>query len=172
MSRVIPILSQKLMEASSSGDAILAFVTITHPNTPDIVRLVVDAADFMIAGQTFYASYFELNLLTDTEAPPSAEFSFPNVDRRAITLMRLVNSPPRVQFDLYSSEYFNLENDPRDVKDGLTLEPVYSAKSLYLTRMKATPSTVSGTLRSWDYRQETWPDKRVSQALLPGAYVR
>lgn len=175
--RAIPVLSRKLMEASSSGEAVLVFVEITHPQTPDVIRLVVDGADYIMEDddgddQTWHKSFFELELLTDTDQPPAARFRFPNVDRQAITLMRSIASPPRVAFKLVSAGYFDLTADPRTVKPALTVEPIYHAKSLFLTDITADQVQVEGTLRSWDFRQEQWPDKRVTQALLPGAFVR
>lgn len=170
--RSIPIIDRRSMEQPSSGDAELVFVTITHSEMADVVRLVVDGYDYLIAGNIWHKSAFELDLLTDNDKPPSAQFRFPNVDRAAIAKLRSVTGPCRVAFEVYSSVYFDLSADPRTVKPGLTLEPIYSASALFLTEVTADDVAVEGTLRSWDYRQESWPDMRATKRLVPGAYAR
>ncbi len=170
--RSIPLIDRRAIEQSNSPDAELIFVTITHPEMAETVRLVVDGHDYLIDGKTWNKSAFELDLLTDGDRPPTAPFRFPNVDRTAIAKLRRVNGPCRVAFDVYSSAYFDLTADPRTVKVGLTLEPIYSAKALFLTEVTADDVMVEGTLRSWDYRQESWPDMRATKRLLPGAYAR
>lgn len=172
MSRAISILSRRAFEAPQSEDAELFFVTVTHPEMTDIVRLVVDGVDYVIDGETFHKSAFDLDLLTDSDKPPSAQFRFPNVDRTAVAKLRRVNGPCRVRFDVYSSAYFDLSVEPRVVKAGLILQAIYSAKSLFWTEITAADVMVEGRLRSWDYRQESWPNMRATKALLPGVYAR
>ena len=170
--RVVPVLSRKLLQASSSEGAVLVFVTITHPLTLDVIRLVMSPVDHVLDGITFNKSWFNLNMLTDSERPPQAQFSFPNVDRQAMNLMRTIVGPPRVAFELYTSNFWEKTGDPRDEIDPLETAPLYTARSLYLTAVKITPAQVTGTLRSWDYSQERWPNKAVTKSLLPGVYVR
>lgn len=179
--RTIPVIARRAFERSSSGDPVLIFVTVRHPTIEVPIRLVVDGADYEVNGTTFYKSFFELDLLSDTESPPSAQFRFPNVDREAISRLRRVSGPCRVEFALLPASYFDLTAEPRVVKPGLTVvwarakdggSLVYKASALFLTDIKADQTQVEGTLRSWDYRQEMWPDKRVTQALLPGVFAR
>lgn len=179
--RVIPIIAQRAAERSSSGNPVLIFVTVSHPTIETPIRLVVDGADYEVNGVTFHRSFFELDLLTDTESPPRARFRFPNVDREAITRLRMVSGPCRVEFALLPASYFDLTADPRVVKSGLTVtwarakdggSLIYKASALFLTEVTANQAQVEGTLRSWDYRQEQWPGKRSNQALLPGVYAR
>jgi hypothetical protein len=178
--RVLPILSRRLLEQSSSGEPILVFVTVTHPDLDTPIRLVVDGADYVVNGDTWNQSFFELDLLTDTEQPPSARFRFPNVDREAISLLRRVSGPCRVEFALLPASYFDLTVEPRTVLPLHTViwdrapagSLVYRASSLFLTEITADQVQVEGTLRSWDYRQESWPDKRATQALLPGVFAQ
>lgn len=170
--RTIPILSRREAEKPSSGVAEVFFATVTHPETSDVIRLVVDGVDYVLNGDTFHKSAFELDLLMDSDRPPSAPFRFPNVDRTAIAKLRLVNGPCRVSFEVYSSAYWDLTQDPRTVKPGLTPAPIYTARSLFLTEVSADDVAVSGTLRSWDYTQESWPNKLATKALTPGVYAR
>jgi hypothetical protein len=170
--RTIPVLNRKVLEQSSAGEAFLAFVTVSHPQMIEAIRLVLDGADYVIGSDTFHKSFFEIDLVSDDESPPKATFRFSNVDRVAITMLRSVASPPRVALDLISTAYFDLTVDPRTVKPATTVEYLYRARGLFLTGITADSIAVEGTLRGWDFRQESWPDKRVTQTLLPGAFVR
>jgi hypothetical protein len=170
--RVIPLITREALERSSSGDALLIFVTVTHPDMPDVIRLVTDGADYLRDGKTWHKSWFELDLLTDDETPPQARFRFPNVDRAAITMLAAVSNPAKVSFEVISAAWFDLTVEPRVVKPAVTVEAAYDARHLFLTDITADAVQVEGTLRSWDYRQESWPDMRATEALLPGVYVR
>ena len=172
----IPIISRRELERSSSGEVFLVFVTITHPEITDEINLVVDAYDYIWNGDTFHQSYFELNLISDDENPPQANFSFPNVKREAMARLSTVVQPCRIAFYILPASYFDLTitdpNTPRPVLAGVTPTPVYTAVQLFLTSIKADPVMVTGTLRSWDYRTEMWPNKIVTKGLLPGVYAR
>lgn len=170
--RVLPERVRQSLESSASGDADIMFVTITHPELDGSIRLARDGADYLVDGETFHQSWFEIDILSDTDGPPKSRFRFPNVDRTAITMLREVVGPAIVAFDLYSSAWFDLSANPRTVKPGETLVATYSASNLFLTDITITPAEVSGTLRSWDYRQESWPDMLVSQEVFPGVWVR
>lgn len=180
MARTLEVLSRRLLELSSSSEQILVFASVTHPMVPTPIQLVLDGVDYVINGSTWHQSYFELTLLTDTEKPPQATFKFPNVDRAAITMLQNVSGPPRVEFALLASSYFDLTADPRTVKPGLTItwnrapagNLTYLAQKLFLTNVTADQIQVQGTLRGWDYRQEAWPDMRATQVLLPGVFAQ
>lgn len=170
--RVIPVVTRRNLEASSSAEALLFFVTVTHPEMVDVIRLVTDGVDHVRDGATWHKSWFELDLLSDDESPPQARFRFPNVDRAAITMLRGVTGPARVRFEIVSADHFDPTTDPRTVKPGVTVTAAYTAAGLFLTDVTADAVQVEGTLRSWDYRQEAWPDRRATKDLLPGAYAR
>lgn len=172
MSRTIPIISRQAFEASSSDDAAICFVTITHPLAEAPILLVLDGADYLIDGVTWHRSEFELDLLTDDDRPPSAPFRFPNVDRRAINMLAGVTIAARVDIELVSSAYFDLTADPRVVKPGVTIEKIYRAPALRLTDITADEMMVEGTLLSWDYQQEEWPAAVVTEDLLPGVFAQ
>jgi hypothetical protein len=180
MTRTIPILAREYLEQESSPQAFLIFVEITHPEIEDVFNLVVDGADYIwdntVGGtdptKDWMASYFTLELLTDTESPPEAKFSFPNVNREAISKLADVSTPARVSFYVVPTSYFDLTVDPRTVLPGFTVATVYAASALFLIGITANQISVDGTLRGWDYRQEQWPDKRSTKALTPGVYAR
>lgn len=161
-----------MLEASNAAGLLLIFVTITHPETPEVIRLVLDGEDFELDGELYHKSWFEMTLLPDTDQPPSASVKFPNVDRQKTNLIRNVVGAPRVAFDLYSSRFFDLTAKPRVVKPAAVPVAMYSAKSLYLTNVRVTMNDFSATLRSWDYRQEQWPEMRATHDRLPALYLR
>lgn len=172
--RSIPVISRRELEKNNTGEVFLVFVSITHPEITDEINLVVDGYDYIWNGKTWHKSYFELEILTDDDSPPQANFSFPNVKREAMARLSTVVQPCRVAFYIVASSYFDLsitdENTPRPAL--VTPQTAYKAERLFLTSIKADPIMVSGSLRSWDYRTEMWPNKRVTKALLPGVYAR
>lgn len=172
MARAIPALTREGLEGSASDDPLIVFAVVDHPDLIQKIRLVTDGVDYVLDGETYHKSYFLLDILTDDETPPRGRFRFPNVDRAAITMMRHVNGPPRVSLYVYSGSYWDITADPRTVLSGLTPTPAYAAERLFLTDITATAEEVEGTLRSWDYRQEAWPDKRATEDLLPGVFMR
>lgn len=169
--RTLPEQVRQGYEASASGDADLIFVTITHPNLDSTIRLVTDGEDYVIDGLTYYKGGFDLEILSDDDGPPVSKFGFPNVDRKATMMLHKVNGPATVSFEVYSSSWFDLTASPRTVKPGVTIAATYSASNLFLTDITITPSSVNGTLRSWDYRQESWPNMMATQTLLPGVWA-
>lgn len=51
-----------------------------------------------------------------------------------------------------------------------SVERMYRARHLYLTEVEGNVFTITGTLRSWDYTQETWPGIRATSTRMPGLY--
>jgi hypothetical protein len=172
MARSIPIASRRQFEDVSSDDACLLFVKISHHDLVDPIRLVLDNADFVMDGETWNRSYFELELLTDDDKPPKAQFRFPNVDRQPINMLANVVDAPTVEFQLIPASYFDLTVEPRTVLPDVTVEPVYSAAALFLNDTSTTDVDVSGSLRGYDLRQESWPSLRATQDRLPGVFMR
>jgi hypothetical protein len=181
MPRYTPILNRKMAQASSSGEVLLAFITITHPRSVEIIRLVLAGYDYLVEGNLFNKAWMEIGLLEDTYRPSTFQFQFPNVDRRQINLLRSVVSPPRLTLELTTTAYFDLSKKPREPRSDVTFvwsnQPPdgvlsYRARGLFITDTSASSSTVQGTVRSWDYRQEEWPSLRAKESLLPGTYAR
>jgi hypothetical protein len=172
MTRTIPTVLQRSLEQSSSGDPILIFVEVTHPSLVQTIRLVRDGVDYVMDGETWARSWFEIDWLTDEESPPQAKFRFPNVDRAAITMLEKVDTPVRVALHVVSASYFDLGTDPRVARNGVTVEKAMTASGLFFTEVTADQVQVEGTLRSYDYRQEPWPVTRAIQSLTPALYMR
>lgn len=64
--------------AKRSDDPTLLLVTITHPNF-ETVRLVNNTEDFVSRGETYKASWFEVDWVNDDGEMPRCSLSVPNV---------------------------------------------------------------------------------------------
>lgn len=168
MARIIPLVTARALERASSDDALILLATIAHPFIDGPIRLANDLADWAVDGVVWRSSAFSLDLLGDGDAPPTARFAFPAVDRAALTRLAGVEEPARVDFQVWSAAAFDLSAEPRTATPGAT--PVYAARRLALADVTVDAATCSGTLRSWDYRQEAWPNLRATQARAPGAW--
>jgi len=135
-----------------------------------VVRLVTDGADYVIDGDTYSRSWFELGMVTDSDQAPVAKFKFENINRKVMNMLAEVDGPAKVQFDVIPSSFFDLSTDPRTVLPTKTVTPIISAKSLYLINVNVDALSVSGTLRSKDYSQEAWPNIRATKELFPGVW--
>ncbi len=173
MTRYVPVDLQRLLEMSSTGEAIITFVTITHPQLDDAVNLVIDDVDYLIGGETYHrANGVKLKPVTDTDAAPRSTFAFPNVDYTSLIRLADIVDPARVSFFYAASTAFDRRKKPRELKPGKVLEPFWRHQSLYFTDVTVDEASVSGTLRGPDYSQEQWPTLIVTQELLPGVYAQ
>ncbi len=170
MPRTLPYSMRQSLEAGSSEDAALFFVTISHEAISDI-RMVTDSVDYNFEGRTWAKSWFELTPPTDTEGPPTSRFAFPNVDRRAISLLEYVTEPVTVRFRIFSSSYFDLSRSPRRVRPRASPVAALDVRHQHLIDIRADPIRVEGKLRAVDYRREAWPARRVTQEYFPGAFL-
>jgi|GEM_PF-1663340 len=172
MSRIVPSIARRSHERSSSPDADLMFMEVTHRASADVIRLVIDGVDYKIGDDIWHKSFFEYELVTDTEDPPTTRVRFANVDRKSVGLLTRVVDPARVRLMVITSAYFDLSTDPRTVKAGYTIQPTYEARSLDLIDVTINDITVEGTLKSRDLRQEVYPNLRAIKSRLPGAHLR
>lgn len=151
-----------------SDDVDLVFLTISHETISDPIRVVRDTKEYVRDGVTWSAFWFDIELLTDEDSAPTASLSVQNVDLRIGEALQELRSPARVQFELFSSDDFDLSVVPR-VPIG-TPEPEYIAPHLYLANVKLDAMNVSGQLVGWDYSQRAWPGVRATQNRLPGLF--
>jgi hypothetical protein len=172
MPRSVPVIVRGELEQPSSGDRLIWFATITHPHVNDPIRIVNDGADFVRDGVTWRKSGFQVNIVSDTDQPPRAEFAFPNVDREAVFKFRHVSGPPEVTLEWISSAYFDISVDPRVVKAGETVAAALTIAGVFLRGVTITAETCSGTLMRMDPSTEMWPNKIATEELLPGLYAR
>jgi len=171
MPRNISLSFRRSAESSFADEVDLCFLTLTHPNLLEPVRVVWDSKDFVYAGNTYTGFPFDITILSDDDAPPKAQLTIQNVDSRIGETVRSLLTPPRLKIELLSSADFDLTVDPRteiDSSPGATA--VYVADRLFLTNVKVDPMVVSGDIIGWDYLQRVWPGVRARQDLFPGLF--
>ena len=156
------------LEREASPDALLAFLTVTHPRLVEPIRLVSDVLDYLRDGQTFVGLPFGFVAVTDEERAPVTQLTVQNVDRRIGEALRTMPDRATVQLEMLSSADFDLSADPR-VPLG-TLVPIYAIRHFQLIDVTATVTEISGTLMLRDYSQEPWPGQSATQSVCPGLF--
>jgi len=171
MSKNVPISFRKASESQFSEDVDLCFVTISHLELSDPIRVVWDTKDSVKDGFTFIGFQFDIVLLSDDENPPKASLSIQNVDQVIGETIRGLNTPPRMKIELLSSVDFDLTVTPRvplNNSPGPVL--IYSADKLFLTNVKVDVLTVTADIVGWNYLQRVWPGVRATQETFPGLF--
>lgn len=167
--REIPNGVRRELEKPETEDILLVFLTLYVEGTHDIIRVVSDTRNYMKEGYEYLAFDFQINLLSDTDDPPSANLSIPNIDARiGRAILRSVN-PIRVDIEVISASEFDLTQNPAVALND-PINKVYVAKRLRLADVTGTLLTISGTLRSWDYTQESWPSLKATQDRFQGLF--
>lgn len=70
----------RVQQRALSPETLLTGLEITHPSSPTPIRVVNDAVNRVIGGDTYVALRFEARLVDDQEGrPPRAEISMDNV---------------------------------------------------------------------------------------------
>lgn len=156
------------IEKQQSADFALIFLTISHPELEEVIRVVSDPKDFVWGGKTFQGFQFEISLLSDTDKFPEARLTMQNVDQRVGESLRRVRAPARIRIDVISASQFDLTVSPRTEIGTADVE--YTADSLYLVEVEVDVMEISGRLMSWNYSQELWPGVRATQDRCPGLY--
>jgi hypothetical protein len=169
-SRDLPPELLRELEQPETAEALLVFLRIGHKQLPKDLLVVSDGADYLIAGETWRGFQFELNLLSDTDAPPRTELTIQNVDRAIGEAVLSLNAPARLDIDVIAASQFDLTSKPR-VPLLPTLQKAYSARHLALVEVRCDALELSGTVRSWDYTQEAWPSMLATLDNFPGLYL-
>lgn len=168
-SRDIPAGVRREIDRQDSPEIHLVFLTLRHKMLPEPIRVVSDPADFMLDGNLYQGFEFEISLLSDAEEAPRAQLKVQNVDRRIGDAVFNATEPARLDIEVITGSQFDLSVTPR-VPLGPSVARSYVAKQLYLTDVEGDVLQLSGTIRSWDYTQETWPALRATQNRFPGLY--
>lgn len=157
------------LEAFETPDALLVFLTITHPGLSDPIRVVSDVMDYLVDGQTFIGMPFDYALLTDDEAAPQAELRMQNVDRRIGMALRQIKDRAKVKLEIRSSAEFDLSQDPRtEVSSGAT---IYAFEQFDLMDITVNAVEITGRVMLRDYTQEGFPGIRATQSRCPGLFL-
>lgn len=153
----LPSWASAWLLARESGDPALALLTMTHPLWGAPYRLARNNAAVSSRGQIFAAAWFEVDVVTDTDQPPRATLTIPNVDRAIGQMARGLGSAPEVAIEVISAAHPD--------------EPIYRAARLQLRNIQVSPLTVSGDLVSRDYSSEPCGSIRVVPGRFPALFL-
>lgn len=170
MQRDLPLATARELERPETAEVLLVFLRISHRQLPEDLRIVSDGADYIMDGATWTGFDFEIQLLSDTDAPPRTELTVQNVDRRIGEAILAMDGPARLDMEVIAASQFNLNVEPR-VALGPSVERTYTARHLALVDVGGDVLQLTGTIRSWDYSQEAWPSMRGTQDAFPGLYL-
>ena len=168
MTRDIPASVRQDLEAPTQQHALLAFVTITHPQLEAPIRVVADPIDHVYQGNTYTGILFGFRLLTDEDTEPTCELSLPNVDRRIGEAIRASGVSPKIQLVILSSADFDKSVVPR-AEIGAAAA-VYQFVQFELRDVTADAVRIAGTVALRDYSTEPWPSLRATETRLPGLF--
>lgn len=162
------------MERQESDTFPLIFLRIRHASLQAEIRLVRNGSDVKLnaadTGDLIYkAAEFDLNILSDTDKPPTAQLSCQNIDLEIGNALIDIYEPARIDIEIYSSALFDENTIPHQP---LAPNPAYEFQALYLFLVDASirNETVTGTLRGWDYTQETYPGIVATEDRFPGLF--
>jgi hypothetical protein len=169
MPRQITASLRREIERQETGEVVLAFLTITHRDLAETIRVVSDGVDYVWQGERYIGFPFDSQLLSDGDAPPKAQLVLENVDERIGQTLRRLRGPARLRMDAVAASWFDETVSPRVP---LGAEPVadYTADHLFLTNVSGDALQLTGDIRSYDYVQETWPAVRATENRLPGLF--
>lgn len=168
MPRALSGALRRQLNLQESGEAILAFLTITHADLAEPITVVGDGVDYVWDAVTYVGFPFRFALLSDEEGPPRCQIEVQNVDRKIGDALRALPSPARLRLELVAASEFDQTADPRTPLGTPPIE--YSASHLFLVNVSVDAMTVTGDVVSWDYTQDTWPARRATQDRYPGLF--
>lgn len=168
--------ARQAMERQETDEALLLFAALSHPSIPAPIRVVNDAGSvggapmtYLWRGAEWAAFPFDVEYIADTEDFPVARATLQNVDRAIGDMLRAVSTPLRLDLFVLHASDFDLTVNPRV---GLAGDPAPDAEALRLWLVDVTVDAlqVSGTIRSWDYTQDSWPAQRATRDRCPATY--
>ena len=168
MSRASAVAARAALENPDAPDALLAFLTISHPGLADPIRVVSDVIDYLRGGVTYTAIPFGFSLLTDRDGNPATQLRLSNVDRRLAQAVRGFTGRPTVAIELCSTADFNLALDPREPIGAVAT--IYSFSQFSLVNIQVTAAEITADVILQDYGVEPWPSVRATQDRLPGLF--
>jgi uncharacterized protein DUF1833 len=158
------------LESNFSDEVNLIFLTISHPNLFEPIRVVSDNRDYIYGGNTFIGFPFDITLLSDDDSPPTAKLSIQNIDSKIGETVRGLTSALRLKIELLHSNDFNTEISPAVSIASPSITVPYTADGLFLINISVDAFKVTADIKGWDYLQRTWPGKRATQASFPGLF--
>ena len=166
--RVIPPGVRRDLESLDNPHVLLAFMTISHPNLAEDVRLVSDAFNYEWNGEIWQGLVFGFGIVTDNEGFPRTEITLSNVDRRISQILRNTQERARLSLQVISSSEFQKRFNPRIPWRDPPVVYEYNHFEVVNAKVNAVEATARLMIR--DYSQEPWPSQRATQDRLPGLF--
>jgi hypothetical protein len=156
--------------AENSGDVPLLFAELTHPDWATPFRFVSDTSDYIWQGRTYLGAMFDVEIVSDTDQPPTARFVFPNIDTEVGRVIESTVSPPMIRLDIISSAFFNLTVNPRLPLGGVQPAAEYSASNMWISDISVDAIQVAGRISSLDITREGAHKFRCTKERTPALF--
>lgn len=181
--RAISTTFRNAIEATSSSEVALVFLTITHDDLDEPIRLVSEddngvsynagaIINYNLNGELFYGCPFSLALLTDDERPPRGQLTFVDPEREfGLAILSIVDSP-RIKFELYKlSDYVEGTYDSSNARSPSgSPVPEYVADYLFLKNVSSDGMIIQAEVASYDLVGEPWPKIRSTHDRMPALF--
>lgn len=168
MTRAVTLSFQQEAAKIGSADPVLLFAKFSGSGIDGAYRFVSDKVDYVYGGETWTGIPFDFQLLSDDENPPTAQISIPNVDRIIGRSIMAIDDPLDVELTVILGSQFDQTVIPRTELDSAAVE--YYASALTLTNVSINVAQITGTLQSWEYRQEIIFGMRATKDRFPGLF--
>lgn len=169
VNRTLSTTFNEAINQQESAEFALVFLDIRHPSLGDVIRVVSNSQNIDINGKLYQAFQFDIKILSDTEQTAKSQITVQNVDRVIGQALLDAVNPPVVDLTIYSSARFDESVVPHTAIDNPP-QFEYQALNLFLTETTIDGNSVTGTLRSWDYMQESYPGIRATEENCPGLF--
>jgi hypothetical protein len=153
----LPSWAPAWLTARESGDPAVLLLTASHPEWGAAYRLARNTADVTSRGEVFRAAMFAADVVTDSDGPPRATLTIPNVDREIGQMVLRLSSPPQITLEVVALSAPD--------------EPIYRAARLELRNVSIDALAVSGDLASHDYSSEPCGRVRVIPGRFPALFL-
>lgn len=165
-------------DAEETSEVFPLFVTITHPDLDDPIRVVQDAngVDYQWNGSVYKGMPFDFELMSDTEQAPVGSCAIANVTSEIGQKIRNCNPAiiPQVNAYLLSRADFSANINGGVGPNGAlteigTADVQLKMELLRLVRASVDNIKVQGELKSFDFTSEPF-NRRATPGRLPGIF--
>lgn len=174
MTREISESFREAIDTQESEVFPIVFLEIKHPSLSESVRIVQNGANIKLDAadpdsRAYQGFDFDISILADSDKPPSAQLRVQNIDRQIGVVLLDISEPAIIDMRIFSSALFDESVTPHEP---LAPNPVaeYTALNLYLIDVEIKNDFVTGTLKTWEYTQETYPTIFATEDRTPGLY--
>lgn len=180
--RSISFSFRSTLNSDASGEVVLTFVEITHPNLRTTIRVVSEddsgisyangkIINYRLNGQLYKGMPFRLSYLSDGENLAQANVAIPNIDQEIGELVRSLTSPPSIHFRCIKASDFDELYDEDNARNPIGTPIVeYDADYLYLRNVQGNSMVLTGSLSTFDLGNEPYPPTRTIKEITPALY--